>query len=128
MADTDAEKKAALATEELDATDAPSAEVRAELAKHSRERHPGQKEYVRIAVILCLITAAEVAVYYMHSLRSVLIPLLLAFAAVKFSLVVLFFMHLRFDDRFYARVFVTGLLFAGTVYIIVLLTFRAFAG
>ena len=36
-------------------------------------------------------------------------------------------MHLKFDNRLYARFFLGGLLFALTVYGIVLLTFRVFA-
>ncbi|MFB3739521.1 MAG: cytochrome C oxidase subunit IV family protein [Candidatus Velamenicoccus archaeovorus] len=91
-------------------------------------RHPSPKEYIRIAVILGVITAAEVAVYYVESVRSMLIPLLLLFAAIKFSLVVLWFMHLRFDSRTYARFFMLGLAGAVTLFLIVLLTFGAFSG
>jgi cytochrome c oxidase subunit 4 len=57
----------------------------------------------------------------------VLIPTLLVAAFVKFLLVVLWFMHLRFDDRRYARFFVMGLAGATTLYLIVLITFGAFA-
>jgi hypothetical protein len=42
-------------------------------------------------------------------------------------LVVLWFMHLRFDDRRYARFFVMGLAGSATLYLIVLLTFGAFS-
>jgi cytochrome c oxidase subunit 4 len=90
-------------------------------------RHPSPKEYVRIAVILAIVTAAEVAIYYIEGLRDVLIPLLFLFAFIKFSLVVLWFMHLRFDSRTYARFFVLGLAGAVTLYIAVLLMFRTFA-
>jgi cytochrome c oxidase subunit 4 len=91
-------------------------------------RHPSPKEYIRIAVILAVITAGEVAVYYVESARSLLIPLLFLFAAIKFSLVVLWFMHLRFDSRTYGRFFLLGLAGAVTLFIIVLLTFGAFSG
>jgi hypothetical protein len=37
-------------------------------------------------------------------------------------------MHLRFDDRRYARFFVMGLAGAATLYLIVLLLFGAFSG
>jgi cytochrome c oxidase subunit 4 len=90
-------------------------------------RHPGTREYVRIAIILAIVTAAEVAVYYVDALSDVLIPLLFLFAVIKFSLVVLWFMHLRFDSRTYARFFVVGLAGAVTLYLIVLLTFRTFS-
>ena len=91
-------------------------------------RHPSPKEYIRIAIILGLVTAAEVAIYYVEALEEILVPLLLAFAVFKFALVVLWFMHLKFDSRTYARFFLMGLAGAVTLYVIVLLTFRAFAG
>ncbi len=93
-------------------------------------RHPSPREYVRIAVILAIVTAAEVAIYYIDWVheRGLLIPLLFLFAVIKFSLVVLWFMHLRFDSRTYARFFLMGLAGALTLYIAVLLMFRTFAG
>lgn len=91
-------------------------------------RHPSPKEYVRIAVVLAVITAAEVAIWYADIPRGLLIPSLLVFAAVKFALVVLWYMHLRFDSRTYARFFLIGIALAITLYTVVLLTFRAFVG
>ncbi|HEU4527159.1 MAG TPA: cytochrome C oxidase subunit IV family protein [Actinomycetota bacterium] len=93
-------------------------------------RHPSPREYVRIAVILAIVTAAEVAIYYIDWIheQGLLIPLLFLFAVIKFSLVVLWFMHLRFDSRTYARFFLMGLAGALTLYIAVLLMFRTFAG
>ncbi len=92
-------------------------------------RHPSPKEYVRVAVILGLVTAAEVAIYYMDWIHEhhLLIPLLFLFSLIKFSLVVLWFMHLRFDSKTYARFFLLGLAGATTLYIAVLLMFRTFA-
>lgn len=92
-------------------------------------RHPSPREYVRIAMILAIVTAAEVAIYYIDWVRDngLLIPLLFLFSLVKFSLVVLWFMHLKFDSRTYARFFVMGLAGAVTLYLVVLLTFRTFS-
>src|SRR5262249_4556820 len=39
--------------------------------------HPGAKEYLGIAVILTVITAIEVAVYYVPAMRPMLVPTLL---------------------------------------------------
>lgn len=91
-------------------------------------RHPSPKEYIRIAVILALITAAEVAIYYIEGAQEFLIPLLFLFAIVKFTLVAMWFMHLKFDSRTYARFFVMGLAGAITLYLVVLLTFQVFSG
>ena len=91
-------------------------------------RHPSPKEYVRIAVVLAVVTAMEVGIYYAEISRGLLIPALLIFALIKFVLVVLWYMHLRFDSRTYARFFMIGLAGAVTLYLVVLLTFRAFSG
>ena len=90
-------------------------------------RHPGPKEYIRIAIILAASTAAEVAVYYIEGFKEVLVPLLFFFSILKFTLVVLWFMHLRFDSRAYARFFVMGLAGAVTLFLIVLLIFQVFS-
>jgi cytochrome c oxidase subunit IV len=92
-----------------------------------RAGHPSPKEYIRIGVILAVLTGLEVAASYSGVTGSVLIPTLLGLAVVKFALVVLWFMHLKFDDRRYARFFVMGLSGAAILYLIVLITFRVFA-
>jgi len=96
----------------------------------SHARHPSTKEYVRIAIVLGVITATEVAIYYIDWIHDndLLIPLLFFFGAIKFALVVLWFMHLRFDSRTYARFFLMGLAGAITLFLIVLMVFRTFAG
>jgi cytochrome c oxidase subunit IV len=88
--------------------------------------HPSPKEYVRIGVILFVLTALEVAASYAGVSGAVLIPTLFVLALIKFALVVMWFMHLRFDDRRYARFFVTGLAGAATLYLIVLISLRVF--
>ena len=90
-------------------------------------RHPTPKEYIRIAIVLAVITALEVAVYYMEGAQDYLIPILFFFSFVKFTLVVLWFMHLKFDSRTYARFFVMGVAGAVTLFLIVLLTFQVFS-
>ena len=91
-------------------------------------RHPGPKEYIRIAIILAIITGFEVVVYYLEGAQDYLIPILFFFSFVKFTLVVLWFMHLKFDSRTYARFFVMGLAGAITLFLIVLLIFQVFSG
>ena len=89
--------------------------------------HPSTKEYIRIGVVLAVLTALEVAASYAGVSGSILIPTLFILAVVKFALVVLWFMHLRFDDRRYARFFVMGLSGAAVLYLVVLISFRVFA-
>jgi cytochrome c oxidase subunit IV len=78
-------------------------------------------------VILAAITAAEVVVYYVEGVQEFLVPILFLFSALKFALVVLWFMHLKFDSKTYARFFVLGLAGALTLYLVVLLTFRVWS-
>jgi hypothetical protein len=52
---------------------------------------------------------------------------LFLFSVIKFTLVVLWFMHLRFDSRTYARFFVMGLAGAVTLFLVMLLIFQVFA-
>jgi cytochrome c oxidase subunit IV len=85
--------------------------------------HPGPRQYVGVAVVLAIITSIEVAIYYIESIRSLLVPLLIFFSFIKFLLVVLWFMHLRFDSRLFRRLFVTGLILAFIVFGVVLSIF-----
>ena len=87
--------------------------------------HPSPKEYVRIGVILAVLTAIEIAASYTIE-GAVLIVLLLVLAVIKFTIVVMWFMHLKFDDRRYARFFVMGVALAATLYLIVLMLSRVF--
>jgi len=88
--------------------------------------HPGPRQYVVVAVVLAALTALEVAVYYTDIPHPLLVSLLTFFAFWKFVLVVLWFMHLRFDSVIFRRLFITGLSLAFGVYLIVLFTFRVF--
>lgn len=92
------------------------------------EHHPSDMEYIKIAVILALVTGAEVIVYYIRSLRPLIVPILLSMAVVKFAMVALWFMHLKFDSRVFRRFFVLGIILALAVFGIVLATFAAGPG
>ena len=85
--------------------------------------HPGPRQYVGVAVVLAIITAIEVAIYYVPALEDLLVPFLIAFSFIKFVLVAMFFMHLRFDNRIFRRLFITGLVLAFVVFAVVLATF-----
>ncbi len=89
--------------------------------------HPSVKEYIRIGLILAALTGMEVTLSYWHGLsHAILIPALMTLSFIKFVLVVLWFMHLKFDARTYSRFFVMGIAGAFTLYLIVLMTFRVF--
>ncbi len=74
--------------------------------------HASVRTYVVVAVILTLVTAMEFSAIYIRELTPILIPLLVVMSAAKFALVVLFFMHLRYDARPLALIFVGSLAIA----------------
>ncbi len=74
--------------------------------------HATIKTYVMIGVILTIITAAEVAIFYIEALAPVLVPSLLIMSAGKFILVVYYYMHLKFDSPIFSRVFFGPMLLA----------------
>jgi cytochrome c oxidase subunit IV len=79
--------------------------------------HPTEAAYIRIAVILAIITVIEVAIYYIDKDASWLVPALMVLAATKFVMVVGYFMHLKFDDRRLAMIFTGGMVLALGTYI-----------
>lgn len=95
--------------------------VRREAPHHA----PGQLEYVRIAVFLAILTALEVIVYYPDWAKTPKIVLFVALAAVKFGTVAAFFMHLKFDGKLLAIVFLTGMILAGSVFLVAIVTIHA---
>ncbi|MCC6629726.1 MAG: cytochrome C oxidase subunit IV family protein [Chloroflexi bacterium] len=87
------------------------------------EHHPGPAVYVMIGVILLILTVIEVGAYYVEALRAIpfgLVTVLLTLMVIKFVLVVLFFMHLKFDNRLFAGLFTVPLLVATAILIALL--------
>jgi len=80
--------------------------------------------YVLIGVILTIITAVEVAVFYIPALAGVLVPVLITLSATKFVIVVLFYMHLRYDHPIFSRVFFGPMMLALFVVISLILLFK----
>ena len=87
-------------------------------------QHGSRKTYVIVGVILSVITAVEVAVFYIDALKSVLIPILLVLSLVKFVTVVEFFMHLKYDNRIFSRVFFGPLMLAVLVVVGMIMLFK----
>jgi cytochrome c oxidase subunit 4 len=84
--------------------------------------HPEPRQYVLIAVVLVVITGFEVATWYLegHVSDNLIIATLGVMAALKFFLVVTWFMHLRTDSKILRRLFLLGLIAAPILYTIVL--------
>jgi cytochrome c oxidase subunit 4 len=91
--------------------------------------HPTWREYKWVALILTLITVAEVWVYY-TSIKDtpVFVPLLLIMSAVKFAIVVAFYMHLKYDHKIFRALFTGPLMIAISTLIALLFLFGKFEG
>lgn len=92
---------------------------------HATEHGMSTIGYVRIAVILAAITGLEVSTYYVN-IGRLFLPALLIMMAIKFIMVVSYFMHLKFDNKIFSWLFYTGLILAIGVYCAALTTFKFF--
>jgi hypothetical protein len=86
---------------------------------------PSAIKYVKVAVVLFILTALEVAAYEVvdegapaalaAALAPVLVAVLLVLSAAKFALVGAFYMHLKQDSIFYSGLFVFPIAIAGVL-------------
>ncbi len=108
-------------------TDVPQMQAGQQVALSGVEHaHPGPRTYIAVAIWLAIATAAEVALYYVDIPDGLFIGALMFFMVVKFTTVVAYFMHLKYDARIFRRLMVTGISLAIAVYMIVLTTFGLF--
>ena len=103
-------------------------EVPAQLDHHHLHIHTtSDQNYTLIALLLALLTAMEVAVTEISDFpESLLIPSLLLMMAVKFFVVVSYFMHLKHDAALFKFGFYVGLAGAVVLYSVMLTTFHFF--
>src|SRR5216110_1769516 len=93
-------------------------------AGHQQEgAHPSAGTYLRVAAILVVLTVLEVGVFYVPAFHPVLVPTLLVLSACKFALVVLFYMQLKIDSRFFALLFGAPLTLTAVVMVVLLFLF-----
>jgi cytochrome c oxidase subunit IV len=73
------------------------------------KEHPTWSTYWKVAVVLTIVTIVEVWIYYIPSFvaSSLFVPSLLIMSAFKFAVVVMFYMHLRYDHKLF-RILFTG--------------------
>ena len=99
------------------------------------QEHPSAGIYVKIGIVLFVLTALEVGLYEFtygenagatgHALQPFFVPLLLALSAAKFALVAMYYMHLKQDSRLFTGVFVFPLIIA-VVIIVALILLEAY--
>jgi cytochrome c oxidase subunit 4 len=86
---------------------------------HAHDHHPGWKTYVVVGAILTLVTAVEVAAYYIPAWENsrVYVPSMLIMSAFKFVVVVMFYMHLKYDHRLFRALFTGPFIIAASTLI-----------
>jgi azurin len=101
-------------------------------SSHQTEQghHPSFKQYALVAVILFAITIVEFFAIYPDPdlIGAAKIPVLFILSAIKFAIVIMFYMHLKFDNRMFTILFLAGLALAFAVGIAVLGMFVALGG
>jgi len=96
------------------------------MSTQTAEREITNFRYWIVFGILAIFTALEVAVGYFTALPyGVKITVLIFLAVVKIALVLLYFMHLRFDSRLFALPFAVGVVLAVPIALMITLTMQA---
>lgn len=88
--------------------------------------HPTPATYLKVALTLSVITFLEFIVFYAEWLGHGIIPILIILSGAKFSLVAMFYMHLRYDARLFSGMFTAGLAVAGAIVLALMALFRWF--
>jgi caa(3)-type oxidase subunit IV len=94
-----------------------------DVAEHVHD-HPTDAQYVKIALFLAILTGAEVSTYFWKDLfgskpsTTALLLVLMPMMVIKFGTVAGYFMHLKYDNPIFRRVFTFGLVLAVVVYTI----------
>ncbi len=89
--------------------------------------HASNRFYLIIAAVLAVLTALEVMVFYVPALDAVLVPILMVMMIAKFALVVMFFMHLKYDSAILTGLFVGPLIIAVAIIVAMMALFGQFA-
>ena len=102
----------------LKATDQPTH------ASQEEGHHPTVRTYIIIALILGVITLIEFGVFYLEFNRILFILVFIVLSGVKFAIVIMYYMHLKFDDILFSRLFLGGLAIAAAALFALLALFQ----
>jgi cytochrome c oxidase subunit 4 len=91
--------------------------------------HPTWSTYKWVALVLVVITVIEVWVYYIPQFVAsrLFVPSLLIMSAAKFAIVVMFYMHLKYDHKLFRALFTGPLIIAMLTIISLLFLFGQLA-
>ncbi len=90
--------------------------------------HPGDLFYLKIAGVLAFFTALEVGTYFIEDTapRWFLFLSLTVLMIIKFVMVAAYFMHLKYDTKWFTYVFTAGMVLAMGVYAIFFFAYDLF--
>ena len=92
------------------------------------EEYPSDWRYVKVAIVLAVITAIEVTTYtHEDTWGDFAVPAILGMMALKFFGVGWYFMHLKYDKKILTWSFYSGVVLALLVYLAVLFVFNFFS-
>jgi cytochrome c oxidase subunit 4 len=91
--------------------------------------HPTWSTYWKVALILTIITAVEVSAYYIPAWEEsrIYVPSMLIMSGAKFLIVVLFYMHLKYDHRLFRALFSGPLIIAAITIVTLMFLFGQIA-
>lgn len=94
-------------------------------AQAHEHAHPDWSTYKWVALVLTIITVVEVWVYYIPQFVAsrLFVPSLLLMSALKFVIVVMFYMHLKYDAKLFRALFIGPLIVAVITVIALLFLF-----
>jgi cytochrome c oxidase subunit 4 len=89
------------------------------------QTHVGWETYKWVALILFVMTVVEVWVYYIPAFVAtrLFVPTILILGAIKFAIVVAFYMHLKYDKPLFRVLFIGPLIIAMCILIALLFLF-----
>ena len=97
-------------------------------SSHQTEQshHPTFQQYVLVAIILFAITIVEFFAIFPdpNQIGAAKLPVLTILSAIKFAIVIMFYMHLKFDSRLFSILFTGGLVLAAAILIALMALFQ----
>ena len=81
-------------------------------AEAAHTGHPTPATYFKVAMALSILTAIEVGIFYVTQIGYAIIPVLAILSIGKFALVVMYYMHLKFDSKIFSGMFFFGMFVA----------------
>ncbi len=93
--------------------------------EHTEQHGLEPMQYVQIGIVLTVITVLELGASLWVDLGDALLPVLAVLSTIKFAMVIMLFMHLRFDNVIFTRIFLVSLALGAAVLFALLTLFHS---